>query len=342
MGKFLLNFKDSNQTQIKALIASLKFLAQGNHIKFGFIPCTDYYRKDPKTFVYPDIHYSNYKNIWMEVKNFDEQNLKGCEKIEEFLNTELDESKVNKKLTSDMKDFWRKIKSKFTRYIYTLYPKLESKDINIDVYVKNFSSYCSFCSPIHQGKKEIHGKIFVRTDMQETVLIEGIFSVLFHSELLENYSWEQKEVIIDHMTKSFLRSVDYKGKIPQTIKTLSKKIINKKLAQNSSVFLRKNKLENKRTISLNEKNKIEISNKPLTKDFFERDRKILKHFLDKENRVLTYDELADIMWGNKSTQKFSLSAINRHLSRLRKKLEKLGLPSSCILSVRGVGYYLQS
>ena len=52
---------------------------------------------------------------------------------------------------------------------------------------------------------------------------------------------------------------------------------------------------------------------------------------------LTRDSLGDIIWNKEVDDKFSEWAIDQHISRLRKKLKRLGIAIS-IKTLKGIGY----
>ena len=67
---------------------------------------------------------------------------------------------------------------------------------------------------------------------------------------------------------------------------------------------------------------------------------LLKHFIEKENQVVSFDEIADIIF--KSDEEYSLYAIAKKIERLRNKLEENGISGSYIQTLRGQGYLLKN
>lgn len=67
---------------------------------------------------------------------------------------------------------------------------------------------------------------------------------------------------------------------------------------------------------------------------------LLKLFIEKSSEVVTYDDIAMIIWKDEWRVKFSLEAIAKAISRLRVKLSGNNLPKNLILTVRGIGYML--
>lgn len=66
-----------------------------------------------------------------------------------------------------------------------------------------------------------------------------------------------------------------------------------------------------------------------------KEAKILKQLIDKNGEMLTYDDLADLIWGEGKFK--SYWAINKLVQRINKKIKKLNIIFE-IKGVRGVGY----
>lgn len=85
---------------------------------------------------------------------------------------------------------------------------------------------------------------------------------------------------------------------------------------------------------------IKIRGVDVTKMFSNSEREILTSLISKSPDSVNIDELSTIIWG-KEEDKFSLWAISKAISRIRKKLSQLGLPKNLISYTRGKGYTLQ-
>lgn len=69
------------------------------------------------------------------------------------------------------------------------------------------------------------------------------------------------------------------------------------------------------------------------------EKKVMKLLISHRGELVTYDELADTVWGAGEFKTFW--AINKLVERMRVKLNKLGIDSKRIESVRGQGYLLK-
>lgn len=65
---------------------------------------------------------------------------------------------------------------------------------------------------------------------------------------------------------------------------------------------------------------------------------LLTSFLKKRNSVLSRDQIGQTLWGKMADEKYSDWAIDQVVSQLRKKLEKLGLSSGKLQTIRNRGY----
>lgn len=85
--------------------------------------------------------------------------------------------------------------------------------------------------------------------------------------------------------------------------------------------------------------KILIMGRVVGKELTKKEKQIMKLLVERKGELLTYDDLADSVWGEGEFKTFW--AINKLLERLRIKLGKLGIDVARIKSVRGQGYLLE-
>lgn len=69
-----------------------------------------------------------------------------------------------------------------------------------------------------------------------------------------------------------------------------------------------------------------------------RDYKLLAAFSKKPGRIISRDEVAEILWDKLSYDKYSDWAIDRAIYSLRRKLQKFGVSSDILQTVKGLGY----
>ncbi len=87
-------------------------------------------------------------------------------------------------------------------------------------------------------------------------------------------------------------------------------------------------------------NAIIIAGKPIDEQLTRQEYEILGFFLKQPNKLHSRDTIAEALWGKESYEKYSDWAIDQLMSKLRKKLGKLGLEEKILVTVRGRGYKL--
>lgn len=74
----------------------------------------------------------------------------------------------------------------------------------------------------------------------------------------------------------------------------------------------------------------------------EQEEDVLKLLVKDKGTIVSYDELADIIWRKDSYTKFSIQAIQKTVERLRKKLDYYGVTPTLITNKMGQGYIYNS
>jgi DNA-binding winged helix-turn-helix (wHTH) protein len=101
------------------------------------------------------------------------------------------------------------------------------------------------------------------------------------------------------------------------------------------------KIENdgvNKTLSFDERTGgILFGGKTVEESFTRQEYSILALFLKNPGKVLTRDELGDVLWGESNYEKYSDWAIDQLMSKLRKKLKEIGVDIE-IATLRGRGY----
>lgn len=80
---------------------------------------------------------------------------------------------------------------------------------------------------------------------------------------------------------------------------------------------------------------------PIEEKFTRQEYLIMKLFLAAPNKLFSRDDIGDTLWGKQSYDKYSDWAIDQLMSKLRKKLEQLGMRAS-LITVKGRGYKFTS
>lgn len=89
-------------------------------------------------------------------------------------------------------------------------------------------------------------------------------------------------------------------------------------------------------------NRMMLNGISLERFFSRQERRVMKLLLSRGNEVVSRDELAKGIWPTNTAERYSDWAIDQLISRLRKRLTELSLPSTLIQSLRGKGYLLKT
>lgn len=79
--------------------------------------------------------------------------------------------------------------------------------------------------------------------------------------------------------------------------------------------------------------------RPIEEKFTTQEYNVLTSFLKESDVLKTRDNIGEVLWGEESYEKYSNWAIDQLISKLRKKLKKIGAKGK-IITVRGRGYKL--
>lgn len=85
-----------------------------------------------------------------------------------------------------------------------------------------------------------------------------------------------------------------------------------------------------------------ISFSKIIKTLTTQEEKVLKTLRTANTEIVSFDEMADILWGEKVDEKYSLEAISKVIQNLRDKIRLSGIHKNIIHTVRKKGYFLEN
>jgi DNA-binding winged helix-turn-helix (wHTH) protein len=85
---------------------------------------------------------------------------------------------------------------------------------------------------------------------------------------------------------------------------------------------------------------ITFSGNPIEEKLTPQEYEILSSLLKEPNKLKTRDDIGDILWGKDQFDKYSDWAIDQLISKLRKKMQKIGIIKEKLVTIRGKGYKL--
>jgi DNA-binding response OmpR family regulator len=82
-----------------------------------------------------------------------------------------------------------------------------------------------------------------------------------------------------------------------------------------------------------------LNRKPIEEYFTRQEYTVLSLMIRKGGRLCSRDDIGEALWGEDSYEKYSNWAIDQLISKLRKKIKKLGIKNG-LKTIRGRGYKL--
>jgi len=313
------------------------FLAKGVSMRdyqdngFLVLPYLD--TKNPKSVYFPDLAYS--KDFWKYITNDPSKNLsdsfpkKAVEEVKELLSKQSKKT-TNEKLNKLQKE-WLKIEESFFADVvkFLKFEKAMSKVSEIYILLTPYGTVGSFNPPrIGNGFK-----LFVtsRIDMNVGNIAAGILQNLFIIDThiggeLNTNNYIKRMSAINFIFKNTIFSKYYPNFVDLLEENHEVKI---KQLSDSNKFLEKLGFQAKEVdINLNDTN------------FTKQELKALNYLIKNKNSVITFDSLAEAVWGEKVDDKFSLEALAKIIENLRRKIRNQGTNKEVIFTKRGSGYLL--
>lgn len=212
---------------------------------------------------------------------------------------------------------WNKISKEFTKKIKIYFPKLDS--VNITISPQLYGTVGSY--RLHNNeiivKPRYDRKIMGLQKLIITALTHYFFFDYIDKKEKADKKWFDKQSMAAEIENEFFP----KGKHKSMLKILDTQFAGK-LAEESAKYLEKLKIKPER-----------LPEKP---DNLTRSENIVFNLLLRnKNKLVSFEEISEWLWQDKSEEKYSEYAITKLIERLKKKL-----PKNLIHSQRGTGYLL--
>lgn len=310
-----------------------KGISLGEYQNNGFTVLPNLDSKNPKSVYFPDLDYSS--KFWRLIVSNPNRNLShlfpkpAINEVKE----KLSKYKVGKyeKDIEKIKNEWKRIEKKFFKDVsnFLHFEKSLAKIDEINILITPHGTIGSF-NPPRIGNKF---KLFVtsRVDMSVGNIASGILQNLY---IIENNIGGEigEDKYIKRMSAiAFLfENTIFKSYYPKYNNLLKNdfgcdlKTINK-----SNEYLEKLGFKQ-------EEIKININNPIFTKQ----EKDVLGALIQNTGQIVTFDDMADIIWKDNSDQKFSLEAMAKVIQNIRIKIRTLGINKEVVFTKRGSGYIL--
>lgn len=233
--------------------------------------------------------------------------------------------------------------SRFTQIVEGMFGDLPAH-IHYDIYETDYGTVASWSEPerLKDGTSVI--KIFIRSDVIESNLIEAFFSP-FPSYIISSggfnpeveKSWLENEQIVDYFlshTKLKTLSTGYLSTVQDEMCDLDDQLI-----EESSKFYLSLGFPVKSLFEI-EGDSIYYDNKGIDILLTKTELAVFLKLLINKRSLVVYEDLAKVMWGEEWAEKYSLWSIAKVVQKVRNKLIGLGLSKGIILTKRGEGYWV--
>lgn len=306
------------------------------YINKGFFVLPFNIAKNPKVVYFPDLEYKKIKGFWKKSKMMTEELIHEDKTIVNDLIKITPEENVN---ILKIKKTWAKMESRFWKYIFELLPEYFKNIKTVEIRITNYGSIATAYSTwVNNSSKII---IYVRADADPSHIAEAILMDRIYKKYLKiNYlSWIEIESIIDFlMTETPLAELfaSYKATIPAL-----KQKQQGELAKQSEKYLKLLGFKAEPIFAIKEE-KIFCKNQSINHLLTTKEELILKLLLNKNREIVTFDEMAEKIWGTEWYDRFSPYAIAKLVQRLREKIESLETSPEIIQAIKKKGYILMN
>lgn len=286
-----------------------------------------------KAIYFPHLNFALIPHFWERIKKegkeiiHDEQFVKQVEGL--LPDVTMDSDAMQRK--------WLSVEKKFWSLMQTLAPRWFTEITEIEVRVTQYGSAgTSYSNWAHNKPNKI--TIYVRKDATAGNLIGALIlerlSVMDHGV---EYTWEELMAIKDYMlTETTLHDL-----VPEK-ESLLASIRQKQqgdLAEASQQYYHKLGIPTGEVFSTSG-DRVLVHQKETEVILRHEEFKALKYFIENKNKIVSYDDLADVIWGKDSYDKFSLQSMAKLMQRVREKIEAMGVFPQIIQTVKKSGYML--
>ena len=242
-----------------------------------------------------------------------------------WLDTGLEIEPIDQSHVASLKAQWLNIADEIDERLGNIFEWWKESQIHLKIRWKRYGTMMSYGFAKRSGRI-IKLDIMIRDDAKLSKILEGLLSGILNQklEVMNQYDWLQREVIIDFLVGETV----LKKLVGEFVPTIGVKVgmkdhyyrDSKSYLKELGVIVDKGWAQTIRGLS------------PL-------ETKVGSVLQLNRGRLVDYFELGDAVWGDE-VGKFSLWALMRTVSRLKKKLKEQGMPEYKLQNVRGKGYRL--
>lgn len=229
----------------------------------------------------------------------------------------------------EWKQEWEKVEKTFWEVMDEYLPEFRKIHEKVEVVVSRYGTVSS--------GNWVGTKYWVRADRSVADLVAMMInSTLYIMRKELGITWTKREALMDFiMTRPKMKKL-----LPHfepVFAQLSR--IPKKIRDESREYVRSLGLAKQQADFEVAGSKVVVKGNVVGKELTKQEKVVLKLLVSRLGDLVTYDELADVIWGEGEFKSFW--ALNKVVERLRHKLVVMGVEGSRLESVRGQGYLLQ-
>jgi hypothetical protein len=313
----------SPDTEVERVVHATRVAASGFYSRKGFLLSNNLIEEYPElTVVIPNLGYNSIPHYWQRIEEVPLQlPMVVPEDLHRDVGTRLEQDCEIEKILNQRRDEWDKIGAKWWSEMSHLLPD-ESELINeLEVRVSAFGTISSYSFLTkRKGQKLV---IYIRADATTAHLVEAILTALLYPSSAElGLTWSKREAIVDfYLTRKQIMLL-LPGYRP-TLTNLSR----------VPQHIRKQSQEYEELLGWP---KSGINQEKYIVQLPSKEAEVARVLWSKRGELVSFDELADLMWGEGEFGTFW--AINKRVQRIRKDLKKIGGEEVRIKTLRGRGY----
>lgn len=327
-------FKWDLDTETERILQASVNTANGFYLSKGFYVLDKRTNQDSACIYLPNFNPTQYASYWDEIKKAPTQiPVKISKELYEFVKTSIPAIvKIDNKQKAKFEKDWKKIEKDFWKALSFIFPECTTLISELEVRITSFGSVSSYSYLIQPKNNKLI--TYLREDFEIGQLAEVIItSIYHHSEHNSPVGWEYAESVTDFI----LQKTNLRNLFPKYVPTLCNLSFGSLKIKQSKLYLSDLGVPEiaKPTIK---NGQLFLNNQNIEEQFTKSQANILKLLINNKNIAVFYDDIADLIWGQNSADKYSIWAISKHMNRLRDRMIKLGVTTSDIHAVRGRGY----
>ncbi len=322
----------SQTTETYRLLQATSNIANGFYQHHNFwVTTVKHGLNKTNSVILPKINFASIPGFWRKVSTIKHDSYPPQVNPSLFLAT----SKLTPKTKQiiNLQKKWHTYEDRILTAIHQIIPRHSQYIKSLTIWPTHYGTTCSFSVNIPDIK------IWIRTDQGITQIVEAILSSLTRNTVVKNLkgTWSESEAIVDWLLTDsplaeLLKQIDPKHAHKKTLSSTRSHELNHKQIQ----------LQDQLFANIGFKNQIAtLTSSTLPASLNQSESEIMKLLIMSKPNPVTFDQIGNLIWANPE-ENYSLTAISKHIERLRRKLELSGLPANSIQTWRTKGYLLRN